>query len=241
MRTPHMARARSYEVFGKVNPRFSAAGNAELARAKVAELQRFDADYDVALAGWEAGNRKVLFPYGTWWMRVHHKVRVRPPPWGPHMASCVSATGAGTHRCVRHRTGAAVASVGAELSRQAGEPECSRRAVRLLVGSHCAVCRAGDDEPTTMLVAKPVLISDLSPATTNQQRYWSPIRSRSLDEPTRRRRRTNNDASRQSGPDLSPISLSSISSDLFSPKPVPSSRISRISPPPCRPRAHRAT
>ncbi len=79
-RTPHRARARSYEVFGKVNPRFSAAGDLELARNKIAEDRQFDADYDAALARWTAGDRRVRFPHGTWWMRVHHGARCRPPP-----------------------------------------------------------------------------------------------------------------------------------------------------------------
>jgi hypothetical protein len=80
MRTPHTARARSYEVFGKVNPRFSAAGDVELAKRKVAELRAFDEAYEKALARWVAGDRRVEFPYGTWWMRVHHRARVRAAP-----------------------------------------------------------------------------------------------------------------------------------------------------------------
>jgi putative transposase len=79
-RTPHTARARSYEVFGKVNPRFSAAGNVEAARRKVREIRQFNAEYDWALSRWMAGDRRVRFPHGTWWMRVHHGVRCRPPP-----------------------------------------------------------------------------------------------------------------------------------------------------------------
>jgi len=79
-RMPHTARARSYEVFGKVNPRFRASGNRALAQDKVRELREFDAEYDQALARWSAGDRRAVFPYGTWWMRVHHDVRVRPPP-----------------------------------------------------------------------------------------------------------------------------------------------------------------
>ncbi|MBW2463140.1 MAG: transposase [Deltaproteobacteria bacterium] len=80
MRTPHTARARSYEVFGKVNPRFSAAGDLEQARNKIAADRKFDADYDTALARWTSGDRRVRFPHGTWWMRVHHGARCRPPP-----------------------------------------------------------------------------------------------------------------------------------------------------------------
>jgi hypothetical protein len=43
-------------------------------------MRKFEADYDRALARWTAGDRRVVFPYGTWWMRVHHGVRVAPRP-----------------------------------------------------------------------------------------------------------------------------------------------------------------
>ena len=79
-RTPHTARGRSYEMFGKINPRFRAAGDRELAAQAVAEFRAFNADYDRALAGWTAGDRRAVFPYGTWWMRVHPGARCRPPP-----------------------------------------------------------------------------------------------------------------------------------------------------------------
>jgi hypothetical protein len=80
LRTPHTARARSYEVFGKVNPRFRAAGDRERARRKIEELHEFDVSYDCALARWTRGDRRAVFPYGVWWMRVHHAARTRPPP-----------------------------------------------------------------------------------------------------------------------------------------------------------------
>jgi len=81
LRTPHTARARSYEVFGSRNPRFSAAGDREAARRCVAELRAFNEEYDLALARWTSGNRRhAVFPHGTWWMRVHHGARCRPPP-----------------------------------------------------------------------------------------------------------------------------------------------------------------
>ncbi|MGE0785010.1 MAG: transposase, partial [Sandaracinaceae bacterium] len=79
-RVPHTDRASSWEDFGSRNPRFSAAGDAEAARRTVERNRQFEADYDKALAGWMAGDRKVVFPPGTWWMRVHHHARVRPPP-----------------------------------------------------------------------------------------------------------------------------------------------------------------
>jgi hypothetical protein len=80
LRTPHTARARSYEVFGKSNPRFRAAGDWDRASRKVQELRDFDECYDSALARWTRGDRRAAFPYGTWWMRIHHAARTRPPP-----------------------------------------------------------------------------------------------------------------------------------------------------------------
>ena len=47
---------------------------------KVRALRQFDADYNAALAKWMAGDRRAVFPHGTWWMRVHHAVLVHPPP-----------------------------------------------------------------------------------------------------------------------------------------------------------------
>jgi hypothetical protein len=73
-------RARSWEDFGSRNPRFAASGDREAARAASERYRRFNAEYDEALARWTAGDRKAVFPYGTWWMRVHHGARVRPPP-----------------------------------------------------------------------------------------------------------------------------------------------------------------
>ena len=73
-------RASSYEEFGSRDPRFAARGDRAAAKATIARLRQFDADYDQALAGWCSGDRTVVFPAGTWWMRVHHGARVRPPP-----------------------------------------------------------------------------------------------------------------------------------------------------------------
>ena len=79
-RVHHTQRANSWEEFGSRDPRFATSGDRELARAMVERIRTFDADYDRALARWTAGERDVVFPYGTWWMRVHHGVRVHPPP-----------------------------------------------------------------------------------------------------------------------------------------------------------------
>ncbi len=80
LRTPHTHRSSSREDFGARNPTFAAAGDADAARAAVRARRTFDAAYDVALAKWTAGNHTVLFPAGTWWMRVHHRARCHPPP-----------------------------------------------------------------------------------------------------------------------------------------------------------------
>ncbi|NIR29006.1 MAG: transposase [Gammaproteobacteria bacterium] len=79
-RVPHTARAKSWELFGKVNPRFKAGGNLSAALAAIEEAREFETDYDAALARWTAGDRRVVFPHGTWWMRVHHGARVAPRP-----------------------------------------------------------------------------------------------------------------------------------------------------------------
>ncbi len=80
MRVARTARARSWELFGKLNPRFKASGDLGAARAAIEENAQFDEDYEAALARWTAGDRRVVFPHGTWWMRVHHGVRVAPAP-----------------------------------------------------------------------------------------------------------------------------------------------------------------
>jgi hypothetical protein len=80
LRTPHTARASSWEDFGSLNPQFAAAGDREAARAAVKHIREFNAEYDAKLRRWQAGDRNVVFPYGTWGMRVHHGVRCHPPP-----------------------------------------------------------------------------------------------------------------------------------------------------------------
>ncbi len=80
LRTEHTVRSNSREDYGALNPQFAAAGDAEAARAAVERIHTFNADYDRALARWMDGDRDVVFPHGTWWMRVHHGVRCHPPP-----------------------------------------------------------------------------------------------------------------------------------------------------------------
>jgi hypothetical protein len=80
LRRTHTKRARSYEVFGRVNPSFAAAGHRGAAGEAVQRLRAFNAQYDKALAAWSTGKRNVRFPLGTWWMRVCHGARCGPAP-----------------------------------------------------------------------------------------------------------------------------------------------------------------
>lgn len=51
------------------------------ARVRAIEQRaRFLTDYREALTAWREGDREVLFPHGTWWMRVFHAARCHPPP-----------------------------------------------------------------------------------------------------------------------------------------------------------------
>ena len=80
LRLPHTKRAKSYEVFGSLNPQFAAAGHRGAATKAVKRLRAFKAQYARALAAWTAGDRSVCFPQGTWWMRVCHGARCGPAP-----------------------------------------------------------------------------------------------------------------------------------------------------------------
>ena len=80
-RLSHTGRANSFEAFGKLNPRFAARGCAKTARRAALAIRAFNQLYDEALAKWSQGRRlNAIFPYGTWWMLVHHRAECRPPP-----------------------------------------------------------------------------------------------------------------------------------------------------------------
>ncbi len=76
----HTKRAKSYEVFGSLDPQFAAAGQGGAARQAVQRLRAFKAQYQHALGRWMAGDRNACFPEGTWWMRVCHGARCGPGP-----------------------------------------------------------------------------------------------------------------------------------------------------------------
>ncbi len=80
LKLAHTKRAKSFEVFGSLNPQFAAAGNRAAATEAVKRLRAFTAQYARALAAWTAGDRSACFPEGTWWMRVCHGARCGQGP-----------------------------------------------------------------------------------------------------------------------------------------------------------------
>jgi len=74
-----MHKARSYEAKRKTNP-VLAARDVSVRKACKRVLRDFRRLYADALALWKAGDRMVVFPLGTWWMRVHHRAEVLSTP-----------------------------------------------------------------------------------------------------------------------------------------------------------------
>lgn len=72
-------RAKSYEAKRTLVPSVSATDKAARL-ALLAVRKAFRIAYRAALNAWQAGDREVVFPYGTWWMRVHHNARCAPAP-----------------------------------------------------------------------------------------------------------------------------------------------------------------
>jgi putative transposase len=71
-------RATSFEPLRALNPTFAVGrGNEDAWRGAVAAVRAFRAAYRAALAHWRQGVRDVLFPEGTWWMRVFHAAGIR--------------------------------------------------------------------------------------------------------------------------------------------------------------------
>jgi hypothetical protein len=74
-------RAKAYEVFGAMRPNFSTKGGTK--QDYIDEVQRrlaFHTAYRESWELWCAGDHDVVFPYGTWLMRVRFGARVAPPP-----------------------------------------------------------------------------------------------------------------------------------------------------------------
>ena len=61
---------------GKLIPKFIVgSGNPEARKEAIEKRRAFMCHYRRAMEQWRAGNRDVVFPEGTWWMRVFHHVR----------------------------------------------------------------------------------------------------------------------------------------------------------------------
>ena len=75
-------RATSFEALRDRNPTFAVGREQEGAlRAAAADaVSAFRTSYRAVLKSWRAGAREVLFPVGTWWMRVFHRAGVNGGP-----------------------------------------------------------------------------------------------------------------------------------------------------------------
>lgn len=79
MARPFLERAKRYEQKRRINPILSAK-DAVVRKACLLMARRFQKAYRAALTAWKGGDRSVEFPFGTWWMRVHHNVEVLRAP-----------------------------------------------------------------------------------------------------------------------------------------------------------------
>jgi hypothetical protein len=83
-------RATSAEPLIERQPRFAVGrGQGDAFRRAAAAVHAFRASYRSALERWRAGLRSVVFPSGTWWMRIFHGARIVDVA----MASAGSPTG----------------------------------------------------------------------------------------------------------------------------------------------------
>jgi putative transposase len=76
--TSTTVRAESYEVRRSLVPTVAAA-DPDVRKALLRVRHAFLTAYQNALALWRRGVRDVLFPHGTWWLRVHHGAQVEAP------------------------------------------------------------------------------------------------------------------------------------------------------------------
>lgn len=77
----HDVRSTKPEERGRINPLFKVGrGQVALARAKLREIRGWYARYDDCRERWTAGDREVVWPSGTWWMRVFHRAPCESDP-----------------------------------------------------------------------------------------------------------------------------------------------------------------
>jgi putative transposase len=77
LRQPHRDRPKSLEIRRGVNPRF-AAKDKEVRIHSIKRYEQFVSQYCESLKAWRQGNREVIFPAGTYAMRIHASVNVAP-------------------------------------------------------------------------------------------------------------------------------------------------------------------
>lgn len=77
-RTPHTVRASAWEAFGARLPSFAAAGVRSEAQRALSDRRNFLSAYRRAFEALKRGVRNVLFPLGTWSLRVHAGVNCVP-------------------------------------------------------------------------------------------------------------------------------------------------------------------
>ena len=73
-------RGKAWETFGALSPRFATGGCPEAAKRALSRMREFLSAYAECLARWRQGVRDMLWPYGTWAMRVYHGARCHDPP-----------------------------------------------------------------------------------------------------------------------------------------------------------------
>ena len=72
-------RAKSYEVFGALDPKWATTSGGKEAYLEEAQRYRtYQTEYRAAWERWTTGDREVVFPFGTWVMRVRHGARCEP-------------------------------------------------------------------------------------------------------------------------------------------------------------------
>jgi len=80
MRVPHTERAMTQEAVNRLSPTFAIGRDHAARRMAGATVRAFREAYRAALAKWRHGIRDILFPAGTWWMRVFHGAQCTPQP-----------------------------------------------------------------------------------------------------------------------------------------------------------------
>ena len=74
-------RAKSWETFGKLHPTFATRPGRVRERIEAAkEVVEFRDDYRACWRRYRAGERDIVWPYGTYLMRARHGMRVADPP-----------------------------------------------------------------------------------------------------------------------------------------------------------------